>query len=344
MIRRTVCVLFALVFVCAGAVGASAGDLKDRLDKPAARKSTYTGPKVQLTVKFTPGSYVLSESMSVPLKMKMQIAGQTQAMDMTMAVTVVGDVDISKPADSGEQDVRFTCRKIKTEISMPGTTMKYDSTGPPEKQTRELARALKPLIGVAVTLTGKDGKWKNVSEALNTVLGKIGNAQMRQRMKGTWEPFLKEMLTKHWARMIPPKPVGPGDEWKSALNVTTVPMLGDMNFTANCRLRDVRDTPQGKVAIIDFVVKAKVADREIKPGAGGLPMKMKIETLTTYMTGTTEFNMDIGLATRVDLKQDLAAKMSASQGAMTMPIDIEADVKYTNTLAKAKAKAKAHTP
>ncbi len=331
-------VLCVFSLVCAWGGDASAGDLKDRPDKPAAKPATYNGPKVKLEVKFTPGSYVLVEKMTIPMKMKIKVGGQTQPMDMTMSMTVGGGVDISKINSSGEQDVRFVCQTIKADMTIPGMTMKYDSEGPESKQTGQLARALKPLVGVAVTLTGKDGKWKNVDEALKTVLGKIGNAQMRQQMAGTWGPFLKELLTQHWAKMIPPEPVAPGDEWKSTITVSSVPMLGEMSFTANCRLQDIRNTAQGKIAIMDFIVKAKVADREVKPGPGGPPVKMKIQTLQIYMTGTAEFNMDIGLATRLDLKQDLTATMSASQGGMNLSMDLEADVKYVNTLAKAKAK------
>ena len=325
-----------LAVLCVFAGDARAGDLKDRPDQPAAKASTYTGPKVQLKVKFTPGTYVMNETMVLPLKMKIHMGQQTQPMDMTMTMGVGGGVAISKPTASGEQDVGFTCTAIKTEIAMLGTTMTYDSSGPAAKQTPQLARALKPLVGVKVTLTGKDGKWKNVSEALNTVLGKIGDAAMRKQMRGTWEPFLKEMLTKHWAKMLPPKPVAPGDRWVATINVTTIPVLGDLRFAANCLLRDIRSTAAGKLACIDFVVKAEVTDKEVQAPAGTMPVKMKIDTLQTYMTGTAEFNMDIGLATRVDLRQELTARMSA-QGAMAMTMSLEADAKYSNTLRKAPA-------
>ena len=140
--------------------------------------------------------------------------------------------------------------------------------------------------------------------------------------------------------MVPAGPVGPGDEWKAAVNVSTVPMLGDMGFTANCRLRDVKDTDRGKIAILDFVVKTKITDREVNAAPGGMPVKMKIDRLETYMTGTAEFNMAIGLATRLDLRQDLTARMSAGQAGMNMGVDIEADVKYASTLVKAKGKAR----
>ena len=337
MIRKSVYVLAVLVLFCVWCGEASGDDLKDRPDKPPAKGATYKGPKVELKVRFTPGDYVLTEKMTIPMKMKINVGGRTQAMNMTMAMTVGGEVGISKPNSTGEQNVRFVCRTIKTDMSMLGMKMKYHSDGPEDKQTPQLAEALKPLVGVSLTLTGKDGKWKNVSEVLNTVMAKIGNAQMRQQMKGTWGPFLREMLTKHWAKMIPPKPVGPGDEWKSTMSVSSVPMLGGMGFVANCRLRDIRSTAQGKVAIIDYVVKAKVADKEVTPGPDGPPVKMKIKTMTIYMTGSAEFNMDIGLGTRIDLKQDLSAGMSAAQGAMNMTMDLEADASYTNTLVKAKA-------
>ena len=336
MMKKSVYILAVSVLFCVFCGSALGDDLKDRPDKPPAMPSTYKGPKVQLKVKFTPGSYVLTEKMVIPMKMKMLVSGRTQRMNMDMTMAVGGGVDISKPNSSGEQDVSFACKSIKMGMSMLGITMNYDSDGPANKQTPQLAQALKPLVGVKVTLTGKDGKWKNVSQALDTVLGKIANAQMRQQMKGQWGPFLRELLTKHWAKMIPPEAVGPGDEWKAKMSVSGVPMLGNMDFVANCRLRDVKDTPAGKIAIIDFVVKAKIADRDVKPGPDGPPVKMKIKTLTIYMTGSAEFNMAIGLGTRIDLKQDLAASMTASQGAMNMTIDMDADVTYTNTLVKTK--------
>ncbi len=335
--KRTVAgVLTVLALACACPAQAPANDLKDRPDKPAARPATYKGPKVALKVTFTPGAYVLTETMTMPMTMTMTVSGRDRTMKTDITMAVGGGIEISKPNESGEQDVRFSCRAVKTTISMLGQTMQYDSAGPADKQTPQLARALKPLVGVEVTLTGKEGKWKNVSEALTTVLAKIGDRQMRQQMRGMWEPFLQEMLTKHWARMIPTKPVGPGDEWASSIKVASMPMLGDMAFDANCRLRDVVKTPAGQVAVIDFVVKAKVADKTIPPAEGGPPVKMVIDTLQTYMTGTVRFNMDIGLGTNLVLNQDLAAVMSANQGALNMTVALDGTVKYVNTLTKAK--------
>ena len=329
-------VLTVWALACTCGAQAPAGDLTDRPDKPAARPATYTGAKVDLKIKFTPGVYLLTETMTMPMTMKMTAGGQTRPMKTDITMAIGGDVEISKPNDSGEQDVRFACRTVKTAIAMMGQTMQYDSAGPPDKQTPQLARALKPLVGAEVTLTGKEGKWTNVAEALTTVLAKINDRQMRQQMKGLWEPFLQEMLTKHWAKMIPAKPVGPGDEWASTLTVASMPMLGDMAFKANCRLRDVVKTPAGQVAVIDFVVKAKVANKAVTGGAGGQPVKMVIDSLETYMVGTIRFNMAIGLGTSLVLNQDLTAAMSADQGAVKVKVALDGSVKYVNTLTQAK--------
>jgi len=317
--------------LCGGALGA---DPADRPDKPPARDATYKGPKVELKVKFTPGSYVLTEKMSAPLKMKMTVDGRTQPMDMTVAMTVGGDVSISEADATGRQTVRFVCRTVRTDMSVFGAAMTYHSDGPAARQTPRLAAALKPLVGTAVTLTGKDGKWADVSKALHAVLSRIGNTPMRQQMKGTWGPFLQGMLTRHWAGMIPPAPVGPGDEWTATINLSSVPMLGKMVFEANCRLRDIRGTAQGEIAVIDYVVKAKLADRQVTPGPDGPPMTLTIKALAIHMAGSVEFNMDTGLGTRIDLKQDLTASMSAARGATNVAMDIAADVTYANTLVK----------
>ena len=189
---------------------------------------------------------------------------------------------------------------------------------------------------MSVTLTGKDGKWKNVPEALESVLAQVASTpQMRQQVKGMWGPFLKEMLTKHWAKMIPGKPVGPGDEWTAKMKVTSVPILGEMGFDAHCLLQDIEKTPDGTIAVIDFVVKAGVTDKAVTPGPGGpaTPMKMKIDKLDAYVVGTARFNVKIGLCTGLILNQDMKAKMSATspdgQGAN---IDLKAAGRYTNTL------------
>ena len=197
MNRTAAGVLTVLALTCACWAQAPAGDLKDRPDKPAARPATYSGAKVALKVKFTPGTYVLTETMTMPMTMKMTVGERTVPSKMEIAMTLGGGVEISKPDESGEQDVDFVCRTVKTAITMMGQTVQYDSAGPADKQTPQLARTLKPLVGVRVTLTGKDGKWTNVSEALTTVLAKINDRRMLQQMKGMWEPFLKELLTKH---------------------------------------------------------------------------------------------------------------------------------------------------
>jgi len=332
MTKKTLCVL---VLLCASRAVAQPAAPDPKPDKPVRKPSKYTGPKVTLKVRFKPGSYALTETLSMKMAMKMIVGDQAQPMKITMDTTVGGDLDISKPNAAGEQDVRFVCRTVRMGMAMLGMTMSYDSEGPAEKQTPELVKALKPIVGMSVTLTGKDGKWKNVPQALESVLAKVASTpQMRQQVKGMMEPFMKEMLTKHWAKMLPTKPVGPGDEWTAKMEVTSVPVLGKMDFNAQCLLQDVEKTPDGTIALIDFVVKAGVTDRAVTPADGAAtPMKMKIEKLDAHVMGTARFNMDVGLSTGVLLNQDLKAKMSAAgPNGQKANIELEAKVQYTNTL------------
>ena len=313
-------------------------------------KSTYTGEKVLMTIKFTPGSYALSESMDMKLKMDVKAQGQKVEMKMGFPLTLAGDVDISKPDQTREQEIRFTCRAVKMGMKMNvnagGRTMdksmSYDTAGRPEDQDPELESVCRPFVGWVATIRGRDGKFTDVKGA-EFLMGKIrrsASPEMRGMMgnlEKQMQAFTEEMLTKHWGALIPTYPVGPGDRWSKPITIKTMPMLGPTTLDCSCEVKDIEETSDGKIVVLDFSIRTTIKNKPLDMsaisgiGRGG---SATIKSLTLTQNGTARFDTSIGLSTRATVRATGKGDISIRAGGETATADMDLQMDYKNTLTK----------
>lgn len=314
--------------------GTESGGFSSSTMPPAAAVVSSSGEKALLKIKFTPGSYVVTEK----LRFKMDMTVQGQRIPMEQDMTIGGDVIIGPPDASGEQVVRFSCRSIRAEMSAMGQNMSFDSGSPDAGQNHLLASVLRPLVGAEARLTGKDGKWTKV-EGISAMFQKISAslppdaAPMAKEFEKTFDEFFQDLLLKHWGRAIPSQPVGPGDTWRAQMKVSKVPGIGDMPFDCRCRLETFRDEGAGKVAVLALRAATTIRDRPMElPGAAG-GTTARIKTLTINQTCQADFDMAIGLATRSTVNGNVngSIDIQAPNGERA-DMTLQATVHYENTL------------
>lgn len=304
-------------------------------DAAAATSPRAKSPKLRLLVEFTPGSYTLCEVMNTTT----EITAEGQRQKLGDVLTVSGGVTISAPDPSGEQTVRFVCRKIKDESSLPGVSMRFDSEGPAEEQNELLASVLRPLLGWEGVLTVRDGKFVKV-EGVEDLMGRIQAslppqaAPLADKLKTQMQEFLKELLTRHWAQLLPQQPVGPGDTWRAKLRVQSIPMLGEMTFDCDCALEGIEEAAGGKVAVMRFTCESVVEDRAIDMGGLVPPgVQARIQRMTVHQTGKARFDPRIGLSVQATLDSQLDGEMSVqTPDGQTGTVKLQVTVKYENTL------------
>lgn len=305
-------------------------------DFPAARQSKYTGPKVQAKIKFKPGRYVMIEAADTEATQRVRAGGQSQNMDSKSTMSVTGDILINPPAPgTGERKIVYTCKHVKTTMSQGGTTQSFDSAS--GGQRGDLARFLRPLIGwQGVQVYSREGKFLRL-EGLEHLFSQIaasagpGGEQAMGMMKKMLEPLLREVLTKHWGKLLPEGPVAPGHTWRKKIELENFPMFGKMAFQFACRVQDIEDTPTGKVIVFDANGIVSVQDQPLNMDALPIPGKVdaRAEKLRVDMRFTARFDTDIGLVTGltgdVNVKATISIRAQGQSAMMKMDQGVKMD-------------------
>jgi hypothetical protein len=327
--------------------GLSAGAwmmLGGRSGTPPEKAATdpSAGPKstTLLKIKFTPGSYGLTETSRSTSNITFQ--GQTKAGTENM--TIEGDVNVSEPDASREQTVRFICRRVQMDTTAPNQSMKFDSRQPPDGDEGILADMLRPMVGWEGVLVGRDGQWTRV-EGVTDLMMRMQRAAppaarpLLSKFGEKMDAFLQDMLVGHWGELIPERPVAVGDTWKSQMKLDTVPILGAMRLDADCVLHGLDESPTGPVAKIGVRITTTLADRvmDLKDLAP-FPIKARIVRMSIDQTGTAWFDTGIGLSTRITLDAQVKGTMEIeSPDGEKVPLKMDVRMVYENRLVRQEA-------
>jgi hypothetical protein len=304
----------------------------ERLQKKA---SSYSGPKLSLPAKFTPGKYYSTESMDMSINMDMtdERSGQNQKIDTQMSVSIGADAEIT-PVDSssGEQSIRFICRKAKTKVSVKAganqKTLQYDSEGPEGRQDYELKRAIEPLLNAEFALFLKDGKFIRL-DGIEMLIARVGSGPEGKQVSDMIEPMLKEMLEKHWGEAIPKMPVAPGDRWQGNIKLAPNPLLGELGFQFDCILQDFEDTPHGKVAVIDLAATVTAGEKPMKSNQFPAGTDVKLKDMLVDADGTARFDLDLGVTTSITMDMRGTFNMSVQAGREGGVVKVDLKAKFT---------------
>jgi hypothetical protein len=289
----------------------SAGCTSGRLKEPKQEASSYTGPKVELKTKIAPGKYLMSTLQTVKAEAenssKEDVTSLTQSLDVTMEARAA--------ESSGAQQVHYLVKHLTLDGKSGRETIRFDSSDP-GKSRGALAMALRELIDweEAVKYSAGDKSFEIVSsdspeddeelDARRTVVKSL-----------SWDSRNGEA-----GRLLPTGPVGPGDRWTGKATMKHE-NLGDMEMDCNVLCQDVRDTPQGKVVVVDYVGSAVLTNQ-------GAVDNVKCDKADLYIQGRLLFNLDLGLCTEVANTTEFVGDMSKGRekGRLYMTVDYKLTV------------------
>lgn len=242
------------------------------------------GEKVTLTPKYKPGQYLATVQMQS--KQTMLVGGQEMATDM--AQTMELSYDVGQPDDAGDIAVTMKFKRFAQSVKMPMGEMAFD-TAKPDEGNQEMGKALLPLTKAVIKMKiGPDGKVKDVS-GLSDMWDKmesIPEANRAQMKASLGDDMIRGMMNQQTA-MLPSKPIAVGESWKADQEMA-VPMLGKMKPDMTFTLKEVKDTPAGKVATISTAGKIDAADQKVEMGGA----TMSFKKMNMEIKGESSVNVD----------------------------------------------------
>ncbi len=257
--------------------------------------ATLSAEPVMLKLKWESGKAYIYKN-ATNMDMKMAMPGAEAPVEMTTEMTQTYRQTVSDH-EKGKK-VAMSFDSIIMDTQMGGQSMmKFDSTDE-ESMKGPAAEAMKGMLDIKIdTIFDNDGKLL----AVENFKGGEGAAAAMMN-----ESTLKQMV-EATNKMLPDKPVSPGDTWTSNVDVE-MPQIGKMTTTMNLKLVSV----SGGMANITYTGDIKMA--------GGAGVEMKAEK----MEGTVEFDVEKGVLKKstaiVNLKMKAPAAAAAAN-AQEIPVD-----------------------
>jgi hypothetical protein len=289
---------------------------------PADAPPKHQGPKVSLKAMVAPGLY--RRKVAETRESEAAVDGQKRpAQRQTWAWEV--NLFVPAPAESGERDVRVFYRGLKAETGSPETS--FDTAqfkAAPGQAFQDLARAAVGAEGLIHlkangNIAGVEGFDRFWNERARTNPADEPACQILKARAG--DLFLGD-LVRDDLDMAHYRPVGPGDRWKSARQVEA-PLSGTLNIEMEFRLKDIEDTPAGRVAIIGFLGSMK----KEKPSSATINgAVITVLDSDTTVTGEARFNMDIGLVEHETAEMSGTMHITVSQDGTTVRKDTKSHI------------------
>lgn len=301
--------------------------------------SAFAGEeKIMLKQKYPPGTYVMT--MTTDMKQEVPM-GPRGAMQQDIKMLMVMELVAEPPGDDKSQKLHMTYKRIK--MSMTGmAAMSYDSASTQEQPNPMFGSMFKGLIDAQIDVTlGPDGKVTDVA-GMDKIWDAIvkanpGAAPMLDQVK---KQFGKDMFSQMFSGMDAMLPTGPivrGHTWATQKK-QNLPMIGAVDLKQTFKLKEIRKTPAGRVAIIDFT--GKMTTDESKPIAENPAMPVKFGKIQIDQTGTMKLNAETGMMTDVTMNQNMHMEMVIPTGPegqeMNMAIKQQGTVNMTVTPGKYK--------
>ncbi len=266
--------------------------------------------KVKLEQKYPPGTYTTTLKQSGDMTVIVNAGGQERTQAQKMEMLMVSEMVVSEPDDQGVQTLSVSYERIRQVMQMAGQKLIYDSQKPDASHPM-LAQSLKPLLDAKLKITlGKDGEVKEV-KGMEDLWDKMVQknprmAPMVEKMKEQFGDRMIKQLIGQANKVLPEKPVGVGDTWKSKMDAA-VPVIGTMKITQNCRLKEISKVDGAEIAHI--AIKGKVKNNEpTQMQVQGV--NMTVQSMDLDQEGAMQFNASSGMLQEQSVRQKGTIKMS----------------------------------
>jgi len=274
--------------------------------------------KYTVQPRFEPGKYVQTMETTNDMVTRIGDLDSEDGIPMKQEQKQKLLLEVSLPNAQGTQKVKMTFAEIKTNQTMMGMEMIYDSTDE-DLQDPNLAPMFNAMVGTEITFDlTQDGKSENFKgfddlwEKIAKNMPGIG-AEMLKTMKDNLGDEMLSSMINSFDSNFGREPRAVGEQWTETKS-QKIPVFGKSEIEFAHTLKSVKDN----VAVIATDGKIKMQGGAFEMG----PMKMKFEKGDMSIVTTSSINLKTGLQFEVqgETKMDITA-------AMDMPVNNAQQVK-----------------
>ncbi len=188
--------------------------------------------KIEIKVKYAPGTYVSTLKMDVNRTTSMS-SGRSVTHDISMMFVMEATIDKPGPKD---QKVRITYKRIKQSVDSGLIAVSFDSEDPQDMASpiagfymAMLDKTLHVTLdseGKVTEVTGIEEIWSEIAKRNPRLVPPVGN------MKRQFGDQIKQMFGQI-EKVLPKKPVAKGDTWVLDTKQQALPGLGEMSLERN---------------------------------------------------------------------------------------------------------------
>ena len=256
---------------------------------------------VTLKQRYAPGEYVMTVTTTWDQTAEVNEAPQPA---QRMSKTIVADLTVGAPQESGEREIVMTFSRIAEEQRVGLETATYDSEGPAEIQSPGLARIYDPMLdaevrivldveGKARSVKGLNRLWETIAEQNRQI------ADLALQMKAIMGDEMIAAIFSEGVRLLPSKPVKVGDKWQAELEVV-VPPLGKIPYRADMKMTSIKASGEDKLAVFDIRGEAKIGE---PTEALMLGIKMIVTAMDLKQKGNIHYRVGEGYPAATSLEQ-----------------------------------------
>jgi len=290
--------------------------------------------KLTLQSKYTPGNYY--QTMKIEMDQLIRTPQQPPQKVHSSQRWVTG-VRIFPPDEKGNTRMLMQFKQIRMDTDAGQMQMHFDSAKPSAQQTPDIARIMDPLRKQVIELVadpeGKVTCTKGLDTFWENQAAKASSPATAAMVQALAEALGGEALAKRAneeARFLPDKPVGVGDRWKFDYP-SEVPNLGTLQLKGDCKVKSVKQTPLGPLALIEYKGRMTKEDEPKEMNFGGA--RMKLTKLTSTLSGSVKFNTEFGMAVAAETKQDMNMSwVIPNPRGRPMPCSLQMHIGMTNSV------------
>ncbi len=248
-------------------------------------------------------AYSFTQTMQQESELELAGNKMTQKLDSTT------DFSVKVTSDSGKKKVTMRYDHMAMDMDMGPQKMKYDSAKPED--------AGSPLGGTFGLLIGKEFRivvdekdqlqdienWDDIASALKGA----GPAAM-----GITKDSILQLMKQGMLQTYPGHPVKPGDQWQMDTTVD-LPQMGKIAIIGTHTLKSVEthDGARSAQIVTDAKMSINPSDKPAAEGAPANPLAaMNVKLEDSSLSGTTWFDLDLGIARSADFNQSFTMTMN----------------------------------
>lgn len=305
---RLCCLVLLCGFVfcgCKKKPDAPAGKAGDTSQVASAQQQS--AEPVELKVKWPIGNRY-TERLTVDSSSQTTVAQAPKPIGQKVRMEQEYALSVTRQREKGGKELELEFQATEMEVTSGGKTiMNIDTKGEADasEEKNPLAGSYRELVGAKIRYLLDQNNRVTKVEGLKEVIDKAVSrapAQAKTMVRGMFsEDYFKQIVD--YAKMMPPKPVKPGETWPVKTEIAMGPM-GLVSTELNYTFKGMEQHEKRNCALLEFA-----GTMTMRPATNSAaPTSMSIENGT--MSGKAWFDPDLGAMIDMSIEQNMTSKVT----------------------------------